>query len=100
MPERPLLLLPGEATEDLGLFGSAAFYKRIEEVRCDIGCAVIMVSHDLHAVMTASGCALCLNGHVCFDGKSKAAAKAPDNRAQVGTGTLGKMALCRHRHDH
>ncbi len=53
--ERPQLLLLDEATQGLDQPGSAAFYRQIENVRRDLGCAVVMVSHDLHVVMAASG---------------------------------------------
>jgi zinc transport system ATP-binding protein len=34
----------------------------------ELGCAVLMVSHDLHVVMSASDRVICLNGHVCCQG--------------------------------
>jgi zinc transport system ATP-binding protein len=80
--------------------GSASFYRQIEEVRQTLGCAVLMVSHELHVVMAASDRVICLNGHVCCEGAPEHVASAPEYRALFGTGTQGALALYRHDHDH
>ena len=100
LTSRPDLLLLDEATRGLDQPGSAAFYRRIDAVRRDLGCAVLMVSHDLHVVMSASDRVLCLNGHVCCQGAPDIVASAPEYRALFGGGTGGALALYRHDHDH
>ena len=50
----PEILLLDEATQGLDQPGSAAFYRLVEEKRQNTGCAVLMISHDLHVVMSAS----------------------------------------------
>ncbi len=96
----PELLLLDEATQGLDQRGSAAFYQQIEEVRRNTGCAVLMISHELHVVMSASDRVICLNGHVCCEGAPDVVASAPEYRALFGTGTGGALALYRHDHDH
>ena len=96
----PDILILDEATQGLDQPGAAAFYRRIEEVRTELGCAVLMVSHDLHVVMAASDRVLCLNGHVCCEGAPEVVADAPEYRALFGSGTQGTLALYRHDHDH
>lgn len=98
--ERPDLLILDEATQGLDQSGTAAFYRQIEEVRREIGCAVLMVSHDLHVVMSASDRVICLNVHVCCEGKPEHVASAPEYRALFGDGTAGALALYRHHHGH
>lgn len=98
--EEPELLILDEATAGLDQPGAAAFYRRIEEVRADTGCGVLMVSHDLHVVMSASDRVICLNGHVCCEGTPEVVANAPDYRRLFGEGTRGALALYRHHHDH
>lgn len=97
---QPDLLLLDEATQGLDQRGSAAFYQQIEQVRQDTGCAVLMISHELHVVMSASDRVICLNGHVCCEGTPAVVASAPEYRALFGTGTGGALALYRHEHDH
>lgn len=97
---KPELLLLDEATQGLDQPGSAAFYRQIEAVRRDTGCAVLMISHELHVVMSASDRVICLNGHVCCEGTPDVVASAPEYRALFGSGTGGALALYRHDHDH
>ncbi len=97
---RPDLLLLDEPTQGLDQPATAAFYKLIAEVRARLGCAVVMVSHDLHVVMTASDRVICLNGHICCQGEPERVASAPEYRALFGEGTAGTLALYRHAHDH
>jgi zinc transport system ATP-binding protein len=96
----PDLLVLDEPTQGLDQAGSAAFNRRIEEVRSTIGCAILMVSHELHVVMAASDRVVCLNGHVCCHGTPEHVASAPEYRALFGTGTQGALALYRHEHNH
>ncbi|MCE8419121.1 metal ABC transporter ATP-binding protein [Rhodovulum sulfidophilum] len=96
----PRLLVLDEATQGLDQPGVAAFYRQIEEVRRRRGCGVLMVSHDLHVVMSASDRVICLNGHVCCQGAPHHVASAPEYRALFGEGTQGALALYTHHHDH
>lgn len=98
--DKPDLLLLDEATQGLDQPGSAAFYLQIEQVRQRTGCAVLMISHELHVVMSASDRVVCLNGHVCCEGTPEIVSAAPEYRALFGTGTGGALALYRHEHDH
>ncbi len=97
---RPQLLALDEPTQGLDQPGIAAFYRLIEDVRQELGCAVLLVSHDLHVVMSASDRVLCLNGHICCQGTPSAVSAAPEYRALFGLGTGGALALYRHEHDH
>lgn len=97
---RPDLLILDEATQGLDQPGTAAFYKLIEEIRSSTGAAVLLVSHDLHVVMSASDRVICLNGHVCCEGTPKVVRAAPEYQALFGHGTHGALALYQHEHDH
>lgn len=97
---RPQLLILDEATQGLDQPGAAAFYETIERVRREYGCAVLMVSHELHVVMAASDRVICLNTHICCHGTPDHVASAPEYQALFGSGTHGALALYRHEHDH
>lgn len=97
---RPGLLVLDEATQGLDQPGVARFYKLVDEIRSELGCGVLMVSHDLHVVMAASDRVICLNGHVCCEGTPTVVSAAPEYRALFGFGTQGTLALYRHDHDH
>ena len=96
----PDILVLDEATQGLDQQGSAQFYQQIESLRNEMGCAVLMVSHELHVVMSASDRVICLNGHVCCEGAPDVVSSKPEYRALFGTGTQGTLALYRHEHDH
>ena len=96
----PEILILDEATQGLDQPGSAAFYRQIEQVRQNTGCAVLMISHDLHVVMSTSDRVLCLNGHVCCEGTPSAVVSTPEYQELFGAGTEGALALYRHDHDH
>lgn len=96
----PQILILDEPTQGLDQQGEAAFYRLIEDLRRDTGCAVLMVSHDLHVVMAASDRVICLNGHICCQGTPSVVSNAPEYRALFGLGTQGALALYQHMHDH
>ena len=96
----PHLLILDEPTQGLDQPGASAFYKLIETVSRDLGCAILMVSHELHVVMAASDRVICLNAHVCCEGTPEHVASAPEYRALFGSGTQGALALYRQDHDH
>jgi len=97
---QPDLLILDEAAQGLDQPAVAGFYKLIEEARRELGCAVLMVSHDLHVVMSASDRVICLNGHICCEGTPTIVSAAPEYRQLFGHGTDGALALYRHMHDH
>ncbi len=96
----PHLLVLDEPTKGLDQPGVAAFYLLVEQVRRRLGCAVLMVSHDLHVVMSASDRVICINGHICCEGAPVVVSQAPEYRAMFGQGTRGALALYQHDHDH
>jgi len=96
----PHVLALDEPTRGLDQPGVAAFYLLIEQVRQRLGCSVLLVSHDLHVVMSASDRVVCINGHICCEGAPTAVSEAPEYRALFGHGSKGALALYQHDHDH
>ncbi len=98
--DKPDLLLLDEATRGLDQPGAAAFYRKIESIKNDTGCAILMISHDLHVVMGASDRVICLNGHICCQGAPDSVASSPEYKALFGSELDGTLALYKHKHDH
>ena len=98
--DEPDLLILDEPTQGLDQPAQAAFYRQIEELRGALDCGVLMVSHELHVVMSAADRVICLNGHICCEGTPAVVRAAPAWREMFGTGTGGALALYRHDHDH
>jgi zinc transport system ATP-binding protein len=96
----PQILVLDEATQGPGQPASAVFYRPIETLRDDIGCAVLMVGHELHVIISATDWVICLNGHFCCEGKPDVVTVTAACRDLFGTGTGGALALYRHDHEH
>ena len=97
---KPELLILDEATQGLDHLGADSFYRQIEVVRQTLGCAILMVSHELHVVMAASDRVICLNGHICCEGTPDFVASNPAYQELFGLDSSSALALYRHHHDH
>ena len=96
----PELLLLDEATQGLDHRGSADFYRQIASVRNNLGCAVVMISHELHVVMRQTDRVICLNGHICCQGKPETVSDSPEYHALFGLNKESEAALYLHQGHH
>lgn len=65
----PQVLILDEPTAGVDVTGQVAFYRRLAEWRERQHFAILMVSHDLHLVMASTDRVICLNKHICCQGK-------------------------------
>jgi zinc transport system ATP-binding protein len=96
----PDLLVLDEPTQGLDIHGQAEFYNLILKIRDEIGCAVIMVSHDLHMVMASTDKVICINKHICCEGAPEDINDHPEYIALFGKKDADKVAIYTHNHDH
>jgi zinc transport system ATP-binding protein len=80
----PNLLLLDEANQGLDHRGTADFYRQVTEIRDNLGCAVLMISHELHVVMRKTDRVICINGHICCQGKPEVVGVSPEYRNLFG----------------
>lgn len=97
---KPQLLVLDEPVQGVDFAGEIALYDMIGALRDELGCAILMVSHDLHVVMAATDRVICLNGHVCCQGTPQAVATSPVYRELFGERAAGAFAIYQHEHDH
>ncbi|MDN2564919.1 metal ABC transporter ATP-binding protein [Aquibium sp. A9E412] len=97
---KPQLLVLDEPVQGVDFSGEIALYELIAAARDRLGCAVLMISHDLHVVMAATDRVICLNGHVCCEGPPRAVAESPEYRRLFGDRAAAALAVYRHDHDH
>ena len=96
---RPDLLVLDEPVQGVDIAGEALLYGLIDAIRTELGCGVLLVSHDLHVVMARTTRVVCLNGHVCCEGTPDAVLASPAYAHLFGS--RGEThALYRHHHDH
>ena len=96
----PEFLVLDEPVQGVDVAGEIALYELILKIRDELGCGILLVSHDLHIVMAATDQVICLNGHVCCQGTPSAVAESPEYRAMFGPQSSELIAVYRHSHDH
>ncbi|WP_417417333.1 ATP-binding cassette domain-containing protein [Hoeflea sp.] len=97
---KPDLLVLDEPVQGVDYSGEIALYDLIRKIRDDIGCGVLLISHDLHVVMAATDRVICLNGHVCCQGTPVAVASSEEYRRMFGDRVDTALAVYEHNHDH
>ena len=90
----PHLLVLDEPVQGVDIQGQRELYRLLPELRDELGCAILMVSHDLHLVMAATDRVICLNGHICCSGHPDHVSSSPEYEALFG------VAHYTHHHDH
>ncbi|MEQ1889494.1 MAG: zinc ABC transporter ATP-binding protein ZnuC [Alphaproteobacteria bacterium] len=99
----PDLLVLDEPVQGVDFGGQAELYRLISDIRDRRGCAILMVSHDLHLVMAATDRVLCLNQHLCCAGTPAMVARDPEYLRLFGPRAAEAFALYAHGphgHDH
>ena len=66
--KKPELLVLDEPVKGVDNAGEEALYSLIETIAKNLNCGVLLISHDLHFVMSATTHVICLNGHVAAPG--------------------------------
>ena len=101
---KPDLLVLDEPVQGVDVQGQLELYSLIPQLRDELGCAVLMVSHDLHLVMAATDEVICLNGHVCCSGHPDTVSIDPAYIRLFGARPQGQqqapIAHYTHHHDH
>lgn len=95
----PELLVLDEPVQGVDVAGQAELYRLITELRDRHGCGVLMVSHDLHLVMSTTDQVVCLNRHVCCSGHPEQVSGDPAFVELFGQDAQS-LAIYHHHHDH
>jgi len=97
---KPQLLVLDEPTQNVDITGAAEIYELIENIRKSYKCGILLISHDLNVVMSATDRVYCLNNHLCCSGKPEDVSQHPEFLSLFGTDASQKLALYTHDHDH
>jgi len=96
----PQLLVLDEPTQGVDVNGQVALYDLIDQLRRELNCGVLMVSHDLHLVMAKTDEVLCLNHHICCSGTPEVVSQHPEFISMFGSRGAEQLAIYRHHHNH
>lgn len=96
----PGLLVLDEPARGVDYTGEAELYTMIGRLRRERGLGILLVSHDLHVVMAQSDRVVCINRHVCCEGRPVAVANHPEYVRLFGAKAAAAFALYEHHHDH
>ena len=98
--KKPDLLVLDEPVQGVDFTGEIALYELIKKISDELNCGILLISHDLHTVMSATDYVVCLNGHVCCSGSPMDVAKNNEYKALFGEQASQILSRYEHRHDH
>ena len=98
--KKPDLLVLDEPVQGVDFTGEIALYELIKEISEKLNCGILLISHDLHTVMSATDHVVCLNGHVCCSGSPSDVAKNNEYKALFGEQAAQTLSIYEHKHDH
>lgn len=96
----PHLLILDEPAQGVDLAGQVELYQLIGKIRDRQNCGVLMISHDLQLVMSATDEVVCLNHHVCCHGEPEQVSSDPAFVELFGADISRGLALYTHDHNH
>jgi len=97
---KPQLLVLDEPVQGVDVTGQAELYQLIQDISQQLHCAVLMVSHDLHLVMSATDTVVCMNNHICCHGHPESVSAHPAYLELFGKNIEPSLALYTHHHNH
>tara|TARA_Y100000389_G_scaffold57062_1_gene52968 strand:+ start:2409 stop:3137 length:729 start_codon:yes stop_codon:yes gene_type:complete len=96
----PDLLILDEPAQNLDIKNQLNFYNLLNNIYKNRKISILMVSHDLHMVMSSTRQVICLYHHVCCSGEPQAVAKDPEFISLFGDDMAKMMSVYQHTHNH
>ena len=98
--KKPELLVLDEPVQGVDFKGEIALYELIKKISDKLNCGILLISHDLHVVMSATDYVICLNGHVCCSGTPFKVVQDEKYKELFGDRASNILSLYEHEHDH
>ncbi|MDC0619097.1 metal ABC transporter ATP-binding protein [Pelagibacteraceae bacterium] len=98
--KQPEFLVLDEPVQGVDFKGEIALYELIKKISEELNCGILLISHDLHVVMSATDFVVCLNGHVCCSGTPQVVAKNDEYQELFGDRASTTLSIYEHKHDH
>lgn len=97
---QPQLLVLDEPEQGMDITGQSELYRLIAQLRDELNCGVLLISHELHLVMAATDHVICLNQHICCQGHPEQIQTNPAYLELFGAPEDSGLAVYTHQHDH
>ena len=97
---KPDLLVLDEPVQGVDFNGEIALYNLIKKISVTLNCGILLISHDMHFVMSATDHVICLNGHICCSGNPSSIVKNPEYIKLFGEHNSETLSYYQHQHDH
>ena len=98
--KKPEFLVMDEPVQGVDFNGEISLYKIIKKISDNSNCGILLISHDIHFVMSSTDHVICLNGHVCCSGTPSYVAKNQAYIELFGEHTASVLSLYKHKHEH
>ena len=98
--KKPDLLVLDEPVQGVDFKGEIALYNLIKEISVSLNCGILLISHDMHFVMSTTNHVICLNGHICCSGTPSSVVKNPEYIKLFGEHNSETLSYYQHNHDH
>ena len=97
---KPDLLVLDEPVQGVDFKGEIALYNLIKKISVTLNCGILLISHDMHFVMSTTDHVICLNGHICCSGNPSSIVKNPEYIKLFGEHNSETLSYYQHQHDH
>ena len=98
--KKPELLVLDEPVQGVDFNGEIKLYKLIKKISVNLNCGILLISHDMHFVMSTTDHVICLNGHICCSGNPSTVVKNPEYIKLFGKHNSETLSYYKHQHDH
>ena len=98
--KKPDLLVLDEPVQGVDFNGEIALYNLIKKISTTLKCGILLISHDMHFVMSTTDHVICLNGHICCSGNPSSVVKNPEYIKLFGEHNSETLSYYQHQHDH
>ena len=98
--KKPDLLVLDEPVQGVDFNGEIALYNLIKKISTTLNCGILLISHDMHFVMSTTDHVICLNGHICCSGNHSSVVKNPEYIKLFGEHNSETLSYYQHQHDH
>jgi zinc transport system ATP-binding protein len=98
MVSNPDIMILDEPTEGLDAIGQQEFYATLDKICHEQKKTILLISHDLHTVMSGSNYVFCLDKAICCSGLPETVSKNEHYERMFRHKTAGVVSYYQHDH--